>query len=279
MNESSAFMLSVGGRRLRPRKKNSSFDAVIRWSNTPKYTRAASPSCPRISSSPCVDDTVSTNLPSRSAACSSSPTPAPPGLSRIARCTTVRQFATFPVTTAPAPAAAPPVLLPAQQHVPRDRSLHPRQKTAMLGQKRQRHAALPAQPHQERATRNIPEANDAAQRVDRHPQFRLLLDPHRHRLAIARQVGFLRGHVQRVQQLFHRGTSSSRNSRARYRFTTPRFDAVRGRHRSYSEHRSHFFAYTAGGVTRAAYNSCIRRARPAVLVRNRTSNGTEIRRG
>ena len=99
-------MLSSGGRRLRPRKKNSSFDTPISRSNTAKYTRAASPSCPRISSSRATPATVSSNRPSRRAACSKSSAPSAVGFSRSARNRTVRQFAIFAITTERATAAA-----------------------------------------------------------------------------------------------------------------------------------------------------------------------------
>jgi hypothetical protein len=131
----------------------------------------------------------------------------------------------------------------------------PRQKLSVLGQKRDGDIALRAESEQGRAARNLAEADDPAQSVNRHAQtrFAILLDDHG--LGLTGQVRALGGDVQRIEEVSHQSFSSfiaADSALFRYLATDRPSPAVVGRQISSKEQRSHFGAYRAWGVARAA---------------------------
>ena len=82
----------------------------------------------------------------------------------------------------------PPVLLAAQEHIARDRPLDTGQKPAVLGQKRYGHPVLAAVAEEERATQDVPEADDPAERVNGNMGLVHPINPYLHRLPLCREV-------------------------------------------------------------------------------------------
>ena len=95
------------------------------------------------------------------------------------------------------------VLLPAQQDISGDRPLHPRQEAAVLRQEADADAVLGAEAHQKGAARDVPEADDAADRVDGEPEADLLLHLDDDRLPLLGEVGALGRDEQRIEMFLH----------------------------------------------------------------------------
>ena len=86
---------------------------------------------------------------------------------------------------------------------PEDRSLDPGQEAAVLGEEADADAVLRAKAHQERAARDVPEADDAPDRVDGETEAGLLLDLDDDRFPLLGKVGALRRDEKGIQVLLH----------------------------------------------------------------------------
>jgi hypothetical protein len=94
-------------------------------------------------------------------------------------------------------------LFPPKLNISRYRSLHPRQEVAVLRKEAYADAVFGAEAHQKRTARDVPETDNATDRVDGEPQadFPLHLDDNR--FSLLGEVGTLRRDKQGVQMFLH----------------------------------------------------------------------------
>jgi len=97
----------------------------------------------------------------------------------------------------------PAVLLAPQEHVAIDRAMHAGEEATVFSQERQRHVPLAAKAHQKGTARDVAEADDGPQVVDRHTKLRLLLVADKNRITLLRKIRSLGRHEQCVEQLLH----------------------------------------------------------------------------
>jgi hypothetical protein len=99
------------------------------------------------------------------------------------------------------------VLLAPQQHVARDRALDAGEELAVLGEEGDRDARLGAETDQRRAEADPAEADQAAERVDRHAGALGALDRDHDVRAILAQIRALAGDVEGVEMAPHGGSA------------------------------------------------------------------------
>src|SRR5690606_34607716 len=147
------------------------------------------------------------------------------------------------------------VLGTTQQHVPALRTFDAGLEPPGSIQEHDAAAVLRAAMEQRRAEEHVAEADDRTEVQEGDAQARLALHRHPQRIVVEMEVGPLRRHIERVQELVHRpGTASSpsvskraaRQARSRAGLPT-----TAGKHASWSEQCRQRASLTAGGMARS----------------------------